>query len=174
MSRARSAGWQTLGRVGLTAGTALARIAVLLGGSKAARMKSGYTSLDRLSKRLNTLGGDPSRCSPEFFALLGNQMEVLSTRPGRMDSSVLAFASVLRAILIDQRSTIAAIERVTASALVLWGDHDPLVERSAIDRLTALRPDWRFEEFANVGHMLPAEVPLNYVRSVDAWLADSV
>ena len=164
-------GWRTLGRAGLVAGTALSRVAVRIGGSRVATMKSRYTDPDQLSDRINAFGGDPSRCSREFFALLSEQLEQLSAQPGRMDASVLAFASVLDAILVDQRPTVAAIERVTAPTLVLWGDQDSFVEQPALDQLAELRPDWQLEEFSGVGHLLPVEVPDDYVRTVGAWLA---
>jgi pimeloyl-ACP methyl ester carboxylesterase len=137
-------------------------------------MKSRFTNPDRLSDRINAAGGDPSRCSREFFALLSEQLKQLSVRPRRMDASVLAFASVLDAILVHQRPTIAAIERVTAPTLVLWGDRDPFVEQPAVDRLAELRPDWHFEKFAGAGHLLPVEMPDDYVRTVGAWLGDAV
>jgi pimeloyl-ACP methyl ester carboxylesterase len=66
---------------------------------------------------------------------------------------------------------VAAIERLAAPTLVLWGDQDPFVEQPAIDRLAELRPDWQLEEFSGVGHLLPVEVPDDYVRAVGAWLA---
>jgi pimeloyl-ACP methyl ester carboxylesterase len=134
-------------------------------------MKSQYTDPNRLSDRIKAAGGDPSRCSREFFALLSEQLKQLSAMPGRMDASVLAFASVLDAILVDQRRTVAAIERVQAPTLVLWGEQDPFVEQPAINRLAELRPDWQLEEFAGAGHLLPVEVPDDYVRAVGAWLA---
>jgi pimeloyl-ACP methyl ester carboxylesterase len=142
-----------------------------VGGSRAAAMKSRYTEPDRLSDRIKAAGGDPSRCSREFFALLSEQLKKLSARPGRLDAVVLAFASVLDAILVDQRPTVAAIERLAAPTLVLWGDQDPFVEQPTIDRLAELRPDWQLEEFPGVGHLLPVEVPDDYVRAVGAWLA---
>jgi len=172
MTAAERLGWRTLGRAGLVAGTALARVAVRIGGSRVATMKSRYTDPDRLSDRIKAAGGDPSRCSPEFFALLSEQLKQLSARPRRMDASVLAFASVLDAILVDQGPTVAVIERVEAPTLVLWGDQDPFVEQPTIDRLAELRPDWQLEEISGVGHLLPVEVPDYYVRAVGAWLAD--
>jgi len=79
---------------------------------------------------------------------------------------------VLDAILVDQRPTVAVIERVEAPTLVLWGDQDPFVEQPTIGRLAELRPDWQLEEISGVGHLLPVEVPDYYVRAVGAWLAD--
>jgi pimeloyl-ACP methyl ester carboxylesterase len=171
MTTVEQFGWRTLGRAGLVVGTALARVAVRIGGSRVATMKSRYTEPDRLSDRIKAAGGNPSRCSREFLALLSEQLKQLSARPGRLDAAVLAFASVLDAILVDQRPTVAAIERLAAPTLVLWGDQDPFVEQPTIDRLAELRPDWQLEEFPGVGHLLPVEVPDDYVRAVGAWLA---
>lgn len=171
MTRAERLAVRALGRAMLEVGTALARVAVRLGGARAAAAKSRYTDPDRLSDRINAAGGNPSRCSREFFALLSEQLGQLSRRPGWSDVSVLAFASVLDAILVDQRPTLAAIAKVAAPTLVLWGDGDPLVEPPMIDQLARLRPDWQFEQFAGAGHLLPVELPDEYVDVVGSWLA---
>jgi pimeloyl-ACP methyl ester carboxylesterase len=97
MTRPERLAWRTLGRGALEIGTALARAAVRLGGAKAAATKARYTEPDRLNARLGAVGGDPSRCSREFFALLSEQLRELAGRPGRMDASVLAFARRRRA-----------------------------------------------------------------------------
>ena len=50
-------GWRTLGRAGLVAGTALSWVAVRIGGSRVATMKSRYTHPDRLSDRIGASAG---------------------------------------------------------------------------------------------------------------------
>jgi pimeloyl-ACP methyl ester carboxylesterase len=88
-----------------------------------------------------------------------------------MDASVLAFASVLDAILVDQRPTLAAIQMVKAPTLVMCGDQDPFIEQPMVDQIAELRPDWRYEQFAGAGHLLPVEQPDEYLATVGAWLA---
>ena len=172
MSKPERLGWRTVGRAALELGTALSRVAVRLGGSRAAARKSRYTDPDQPSTRIDkAAGGDLSRCSREFFALLSEQLGELASKPGRMDASVLAFASVLDAILIDQRPTLAAIQTVKAPTLVMWGDQDPFIEQPMVDQIAELRPDWQFEQFARAGHLLPVELPDEYVRLVGTWLA---
>jgi hypothetical protein len=66
-----------------------------------------------------------------------------------------AFASILSSILVDQPATWSAIDRIVAPVLVLWGDQDPLVERSLLDAVLGRRPDWDLHVFEGAGHGAP-------------------
>lgn len=161
-------GWQTLGRLALTVGPVLARALVRLWGRRAIDWKLAY--LQGLTPSPAALGGDPSRITAENMALWRDQLAELRTNPNAMGLAVTAFASVVWEIFVDQRPTLAAIDRITAPTLLLWGEEDPLVERATVDRVMARRPDWTLHGIAGAGHVAPLEVPDRYVDAVGQWL----
>jgi pimeloyl-ACP methyl ester carboxylesterase len=114
-------------------------------------------------------GGDLSWLSPEMTALLS--AEVRSAQPQRLGDAVMAFASVMSALFIDQRPVHRAIAAVNAPVLLLWGDQDALIPQSTIDDLARRRPDWQRQVFESLGHLLPLEAPDAYVNVVGQWLA---
>jgi len=62
-----------------------------------------------------------------------------------------------------------AIDRVAAPTLLLWGDQDPLIDRTVIDSLITRRTDWNLRVIHAAGHVLPMEVPDRYVAVVTSW-----
>jgi pimeloyl-ACP methyl ester carboxylesterase len=166
-------GWQTLGRLSLAAGPALARGLVRLYGHRLIDLKLRYlTDPDRFSASMEKLaGGDPSRFSPDYIALSTDQMRELRSRPRQLANAVTAFASAMSAMYVRQRRALAAIDQVTAPVLLLWGDQDPLIDQPVIDGLVARRPDWDLHVFASAGHLAPLELPDAYVRLVGKWAA---
>jgi pimeloyl-ACP methyl ester carboxylesterase len=173
MTAAERAAWQTLGRLAVFIGPWLVRgLLRALGPRLVDLKKQRFANPNVLSaSRLDVAGGDLSRCSPELVALLAKQLEELRSQPRRLRGGVVAFASALSAMFIDQRPAGEAIGRLSAPTLLLWGDQDPLIERGVIDHLIARRPDWELRVFETVGHLPPWEVPEAYVEAVGGWLA---
>ncbi|MEX1177625.1 MAG: alpha/beta hydrolase [Nitriliruptor sp.] len=114
--------------------------------------------------------GDPERIAPEIAALGVENLEWGRGRPWRLDGFTDAAASIVSAVTIGQRRTRAAIDRVAAPTLLLWGDADRLVGRAVIDGLVDRRPDWDLHVFDGVGHVPQLEAPDGYVEVVTRWL----
>lgn len=173
LTAAERAGWQTLGRLGLLVGPWLVRGLLRVLGPRLVELKTQrYADPAVLAGgRLAVAGGDLSRCSPELVALVAEQLQGLRSQPRRLRGGVVAFASALSAMYVDQRPATEAIDRLAAPTLLLWGDQDPLIERGVIDHLIARRPDWDLCVFETVGHLPPWEVPEAYVEAVARWLA---
>jgi pimeloyl-ACP methyl ester carboxylesterase len=74
-------------------------------------------------------------------------------------------------MVVDSRPTLAAIDRIAVPVLVLWGDQDPVIERSMIDHVLARRPDWDLHVLESTGHLVPLEVPERYTEAVGRWLS---
>ncbi len=115
--------------------------------------------------------GDPSRISPEIAALGAESLDWGREQPWRLDGFVAAATSVVRAVTIDRRRIGAAIDRVDAPTLLLWGDADRLVGRAVVDGLADRRPDWDVHVFETVGHVPQLEAPDDYVEVVRRWMA---
>lgn len=163
-------GWQTLGRLAISVGPALARGMVRLWGPRAVDAKLA-TLEQAVPGSFDSLGGDPSRIAADNVALWIDQLGEVRSDPERMGYAATAFASTVSGIFVDQRSAMEAIDRVAAPVLLLWGEADPLIVRPLIDHVLARRPDWDLHVFASAGHAAPLEAPDEYVEAVSRWLA---
>ncbi|TDC97073.1 alpha/beta fold hydrolase [Actinomadura sp. 7K507] len=161
--------WRTAGRLGLAIGPPAARAVLRLTGRRLLDLKLKMVTESGDRPGGTSAGGDLSWLSPEMTALLS--AEVRSAQPQRLGDAVTAFASVISALFIDQRPIHQAIADMSAPALLLWGDQDPLIPQSTIDELARRRPDWERCVFATAGHLLPLEASGGYVTAVGQWLA---
>jgi pimeloyl-ACP methyl ester carboxylesterase len=162
LSATQALGWQTLGRLTVSAGSPVLRGLLRLTGRRLLELK-------KPAYDLATLGGDPSRLSHEITALWAEEVDGIRAQPDRLPDAVTAFASAVSAMYVKRRPVREAIDRVAVPALLLWGDQDPLIGRPVIDDLAARRPDWSVHVFESVGHLLPLEVANAYADVVGGW-----
>jgi pimeloyl-ACP methyl ester carboxylesterase len=62
---------------------------------------------------------------------------------------------------------------VRTPALVVWGDDDKVVPRSAGERYAALLPKARFETVRVAGHCVEMEQPGELARLVSGFIAEN-
>jgi pimeloyl-ACP methyl ester carboxylesterase len=62
------------------------------------------------------------------------------------------------------------VKRIDVPTLLIQGDRDRLVPRRGVDRLAALRPDWRYRVFKDAGHAPQLEAPRPFLKVVRSWL----
>jgi len=175
LSAAQALGWQTLGRLTVSAGPPVLRGLLRLTGRRLLDLKKRrYATPEALSAYgLATLGGDPSRLLHDITALWAEELDGIRARPDRLPDAVTAFASAVSAMYVKRRPVREAIDRVAVRTLLLWGDQDPLIGRPVIDDLTARRPDWSLHVFESVGHLLPLEVASAYADVIGGWCCRS-
>ena len=162
LSAAQALGWQTLGRLTVSAVPPVLRGLLRLTGRRLLEWKKRRYDLA-------TYGGDPSRLSHDITALWAEELDEMRARPDRLPDAVAAFASAVSAMYVNRRPVREAIGRVAVPALLLWGDQDPLIGRPVIDDLTARRPDWSLHVFESVGHLLPVEVASACADVIGGW-----
>jgi pimeloyl-ACP methyl ester carboxylesterase len=164
--------YQTIGRLGLFVAPPIVRLVARASlRSKAAAWRRWRENPSRIERTIGRIGGDPSRISPELFALILYEIDQFRMVPWRLDSGVTAMASAVRLMTLDQPTVGRVIDRVAAPTLLLWGDRDRVIPRVMIDDLVARRPDWRLRVLEGVGHLAPWEVPEAYADAVGRWLA---
>nr|WP_246221299.1 alpha/beta hydrolase [Phytoactinopolyspora mesophila] len=171
MRRLERFGWQTLGRLVLTVGPVIARMLVWAWGRRLVDTKLRYlTDPEQLAAAGQSFGGDMTRAAPESIALAADQMREVPNHPARLAYAVTAFASATSAAFVSQRRMLAAIDRVSAPVLLVWGDQDRLVAREVIDHVLQRRPDWHLQVLESAGHAAPLEHPDAYIEAVCGWL----
>ena len=171
LSVTQALGWQTLGRLTVSAGSPVLRGLLRLTGRRLLELNERrYATPEALpGYDFATLGGDPSRLSHDLTALWAEELDGIRAQPDRLPDAVTAFASAVSAMYVKRRPIREAIDRVAVRTLLLWGDQDPLIGRPVIDDLTARRPDWSLHVFESVGHLLPLEVANAYADVIGEW-----
>jgi pimeloyl-ACP methyl ester carboxylesterase len=171
LSAAQALGWQTLGRLTVSAGPPVLRGLLRLTGRRLLELnkRRHATPEARSAYDLAYLGGDPSRLSHDITALWAEELDRIRAQPDRLPDAVTAFASAVSAMYVKRRPVWDAIDRVPVPTLLLWGEQDPLIGRPVIDNLIARRPDWDLRTFESVGHLLPLEVASAYADVVGEW-----
>jgi pimeloyl-ACP methyl ester carboxylesterase len=165
MSALGRLGWQTVGRGALRVVPALGGLLLRLPAVR--RAKLGATRDAQAAARF--AGGDLSRMSAEIAAVLDQERRGVFTQLWRLDGVAAAWTSAVTAMYVRRRPVEEAIDQVAAPTLLLWGDQDPLIDRTVIDGLITRRTDWNLRVVHGAGHVLPMEVPDRYVEVVTSW-----
>jgi pimeloyl-ACP methyl ester carboxylesterase len=171
LSAAQALGWQTLGRLTVSAAPPVLRGLLRLTGRRLLELQTRrYATPEAMSAYdLAYLGVGPSRMSRDITALWAEELDEMRAQPDRLPDWVTAFASAVSAMFVNRRPVREAIDRVAVPTLLLWGDQDPLIGRPVIDDLAARRPDWSLHVFESAGHLLPLEVASAYADAVGGW-----
>ena len=91
-------------------------------------------------------------------------------RRGHEDAAYLAAIRSIWPYLMQRGRFEQMVRRIRVPVLLIQGDRDRIVPRSAVDRLAALRPDWRYQVFAGAGHAPQLEIPRRFLSVVRWWL----
>ena len=169
---AEAAGWQTIGRLAVLLGTPVARAVLRWSARPVLCAKlAALRDLDAPSGGGRDLvGGDPRRLSAELIGVWAEDLTAVRAHPERLAGSATALASAMWAMFIDQRPTLALLDRLDVPVLLLWGSDDPLADDATL-RGHARRPRWMPRVIEGAGHVLPVEVPEAYADAVADWLA---
>lgn len=170
-SLAEAVGWQTIGRLAVLLGTPVARAVLRWSARPVLCAKlAALRDLDApFGGGLDLAGGDPRRLSAELIGVWADDLTAVRAHPERLAGSATALASALWAMFIDQRPTLALLDRLDVPVLLLWGSDDPLADDATL-RGHARRPRWMPRVIEGAGHVLPVEVPEAYGDAVADWL----
>jgi pimeloyl-ACP methyl ester carboxylesterase len=80
-----------------------------------------------------------------------------------------AARSLLRRLARRERF-LAMLRRISCPTLLLQGRHDRLVSLAAAQAAAAIRPDWSFQTFDELGHVPMLEDPAAWLAAVQGWL----
>jgi glycerol-3-phosphate dehydrogenase len=116
-------------------------------------------------------------CSADFASmpeeLVQQHVALTRERHEQMPWSYDAFLEAARSLLKILRAKPAyrdMARRVTAPTLLVQGTEDRLVPVANSRELAALRPDWTYVEYSNIGHVPMMECPDAFLSSMARWL----
>ena len=84
-----------------------------------------------------------------------------------------AFLEAARSLLnrlARREQYFAAVKEISCPTLLVQGEKDRLVPLAAAQQVAALRRDWTFEVFDDIGHVPMLEAPERFLATVEGWL----
>lgn len=129
------------------------------------------TPTQRVTQTFQLIAFDPSRVSQETRRLHVAANAERRHQPWAHTAFQQAYASVLVTLFPPRFDRMVA--KIEAPTLLIHGTADRVVPLAAARRLAGLRPDWRFERFANVGHVPILEAPDRFLEATERFLAGS-
>ncbi|HYI46508.1 MAG TPA: alpha/beta hydrolase [Actinomycetota bacterium] len=104
--------------------------------------------------------------------VLDAQIELMKERSEMewANGSMVEAARSLLELNANEDDFFAAVKAITAPTLLVHGDSDRLIPLTAAQQLANIRPDWRFEVFADTGHVPQLETPERFLSVVGGWL----
>jgi pimeloyl-ACP methyl ester carboxylesterase len=114
---------------------------------------------------------DPSRVSRAWRDAHVAEARARVESGAAVDDMLGATRSLIEG-LMDPAAWRAAVDRITAPALIVHGAHDRLISIAAARELARIRPDWTLEVMEDCGHIPMAEDPEGFASIVGRWLKE--
>jgi pimeloyl-ACP methyl ester carboxylesterase len=140
----------------------------------AERRLAGVSPEKRVRGLLQMCFGDPSRVPRARFEEAVEEMRQRDQQPWAGQALTRSLRGLMTSYLRLGRANAWRMARsVRAPSLVVWGDHDRLVDPGLAPRLAAVLPDARLQVQAGVGHLAMLEAPEPTARAVLALAEDA-
>jgi pimeloyl-ACP methyl ester carboxylesterase len=135
--------------------------------SVAERRLAGVTPEQHVRAMVQMCFGDPSRVPPERLERAVEEIREHSAQPWADRALTRSMRGLITSYLSVGRANAWRMARsLRVPTLVLWGDHDRLVDSALAPRLAAAIPDARLQVFEGVGHVAMLETPEPTARAV--------
>ncbi|CCG02898.1 alpha/beta fold hydrolase [Blastococcus saxobsidens] len=130
------------------------------------------TALGRVREMLHLVGVDPDQLPAHVIDRSVTLLEERRDVAG-MDRAFLAAARSLLRVLADPRRYRSAMASIDVPVLLVHGDRDRLVSVQAARDIAARHPDWRYSEWAGVGHVPQLQEPERLADELLDWMRGS-
>jgi pimeloyl-ACP methyl ester carboxylesterase len=135
--------------------------------SVAERRLAGVTPEQHVRAMVQMCFGDPSWVPPERLEQAVQEVREHSAQPWADRALTHSMRGLIASYLSVGRANAWRMARsLRLPTLVLWGDHDRLVDPALAPRLAAAIPDARLQVFEGVGHVAMLERPEPTARAV--------
>ena len=133
------------------------------------RALESSTPRQQVEATLEMVLADASRVPEEYVLALAEARRERIEMPWHMDSYIQAMRSLTR-YLAGWSWLKRNIRAISAPALLVHGELDPVVSAASARRIASLRPDWEFVVLEGVGHGPAVEVPARWAEVVSGFL----
>lgn len=116
---------------------------------------------------------DPERVSEARYQDMVAEAKVHAAHPWGDLAMLRSTRALVRTQFLHGRAVWAAMRRISAPTLVIWGDEDKLVAADLAPYVAAEIPDSRLLELEHLGHVAMMEDPQTSARAVLALLDDA-
>lgn len=117
---------------------------------------------------------DPARLDA---ALRQRLIGVSEYRLTWMDEAACAYEQATRSLglqLIFPGLSARWIRGARCPVQAIYGSHDPLFPAPAWERLARTRPDWRYVQLQDIGHVPQLEAPAEFAAHMLSWLREAL
>jgi pimeloyl-ACP methyl ester carboxylesterase len=136
--------------------------------------KLGQTPVEtRVKGTIALCFADPSRLSKRRYDEMVAEARVRAEHPWVDMAMLRSTRGLVRSQFLKNRSGWAAMRRITAPTLVLWGDEDKLVAADLAPFVAAEIPNARLLVLEHIGHVAMMEDPQTSARAQIALLDDA-
>lgn len=151
----------------------LALVVVPWLGNSALRKLAQVAPERRVEGMLAACFADPSRFPARRRAEAVIEATERASTPWANEALLRATRGLVRSQLLQRREGWAAIRRIAAPTLVLWGDRDRLVAPELAGHVAAEIAGARLLVLADTGHVAMMEDPNTSARAIHAFVADT-
>lgn len=141
----------------------------LLGPALSRRMLATMTPRELINDALTRITHKPGRVPLEVVESLVALAEQRSHLPWAADAVPLTGQSI-RALFLRRAAVTSMVRDIVAPTLVIHGVEDPIVSRTAIERLCWMRPDWTLVQLEDTGHTPQIDAPIRTLSVIKPWL----
>lgn len=137
------------------------------------RSRQATTPADYIRESTEYVAAHPENIPPAYI----DAGVALETERREMPWAVPSFVQAARSIAQTIGSAASyrrALHSIGAPTLLIQGEVDRLVTVSSGRWLAGQRPDWRYVELPDVGHIAMIEVPERFIELVTSFLAESL
>jgi pimeloyl-ACP methyl ester carboxylesterase len=138
-----------------------------------AMARSAIPAADRVAMTIRLCFADRTRYPQSRLDEAIAEMTVRQKKPWANDAMLRSMRNLARASTIDRRATWARLGRITAPALVLWGDTDRLVAPDLAPVVAGRLSNARLLVLDDTGHTAQMEDPTRTARAVLALVEDA-
>jgi len=140
-----------------------------LGSTLSRRMLASMAPRQLINESLRRITHKPGRVPVDMVESFVELAERRSHLPWAADAIPKTGQSIRRHFLKRSRY-VAMIRAIKAPTLVVQGVEDPIVSRTSVEWLCALRPDWTLVQMEDTGHVPQIDAGIRTWGEIEPWL----
>lgn len=134
-----------------------------------------YTAEQRARAVINLCFYDPSTVPPQRLVEAVDELHARDGMTWATEALIRSLRGLVASYLVPrQRGLWARMRQIQAPTLVVWGDHDRLVDPALAPRVAATIRDARLLVLPRIGHVAQLEAPVVTARAALALIEDAV
>jgi len=141
----------------------------VLGAVLSRRTLASMTPRQLINESLRRITHKPGRVRMDMVESFVELAEKRSHLPWTADA-VPKTGQAIRKLFLRRSRFVEIVRSIKAPTLVVHGVADPIVSRTSVEWLCALRPDWSLVQLEDTGHTPQIDAPMQSWEVIESWL----